>query len=456
MTDAEVAVVGGGFAGLAAADRLARSGRRVIVLEARDRVGGRSRSDRFDDGSWIDAGGQWLGPGHERMYALARRFGKTVWPMYVAGKNVLHRRGQRGLYKGTIPFVLPPAALANLAWAFAALEWQSRRVPLDTPWKAANAEALDRQTFGDWMRRHLPNPDTHFLIEIVAETVFACHPDDLSLLHALFYFRSNAGVLRLTSSAGGAQQDRVEGGTQPIAASLAEAVIQAGSQVMLDAPVRAIRDEGGEAVIESDAGTVRARQVIVATPPVLTREMDFAPGLPENLRSWMDGTPPGRVIKCFAFYDRPFWREAGLSGSAVGDQGPLKTIFDGTPPTADHAILCGFIEARDVDEWREKSMEARGEAVLACLERFFGPEALNATRYVDHCWVDEAWSRGCYAGMSKPGVVTKARVDFTHPFGRVHWAGTETASRWNGYLEGAVRSGERAADAVMRSLSSSV
>lgn len=448
----DIAIVGAGFAGLAAADDLTRAGHDVVVLEARDRAGGRSRTDHFEDGSWVDIGGQWLGPGHDRMYALAARFGKAVWPMYVAGRHVLHLGDRRSTYRGLIPLTLPPLALANVGWAFFRLEQLARTIPLEYPWRARRAEELDQQTFGDWMRRNLPSRHARAIVKIAAESVFACDPDDLSLLHALFYLHSGGGLEKLTSSDGGAQQDRVEGGTQGIADALAAAVRRQGGEIRLSTAVLAIREERGHVAVHTSGETCHAREVIVAAPPVLVREIDFAPALPSDLAAWMEGTPPGRVIKCFAFYSRPFWRQEGLSGSAVGDQPPLHVIFDGTPPGAGHGILVGFIEGREADHWRERPQEERRDAVLACLERFFGPRALEVTRYVDHAWAGEPWSRGCYAGMSRPGVLTRARVDLRRPFGHVHWAGTETASRYNGYLEGAVLSGERAAAAARRAL----
>src|SRR5262249_22489285 len=210
--DADVIIVGAGFAGLSAADTLTMRGRSAIVLEARSRVGGRTRTEHYPNGVWLDLGGQWLGPGQERMYALAARFHKMVWPTYVQGRHVLVLQGKHRTYRGLIPLCLPPWTLANIGWAFLPLAPMGKHIPLDAPWSAPNAHALDQMTFADWMRRNLPSRRTHFLLRVAAESVLVVPPEEVSLLHALFYLRSGGGLATLTASAGGAQQDRVEGG----------------------------------------------------------------------------------------------------------------------------------------------------------------------------------------------------------------------------------------------------
>lgn len=447
--DADVIVLGAGYAGLAAADSLAAQGKSVLVLEARDRVGGRTCTVHYQDGLWLDLGGQWLGPTQTRMYELAARFDKTVWPNYLQGRNIVHLGGRGRTYRGLIPLKISPWALANVGWAFFRLEQLARRIPLDSPWEARNAAALDQQTVGDWMRRNLKSRTAFHLIQVAIEAVFAAHPDDISLLHALFYMKSGKGLQSLTSSAGGAQQDRVEGGLQGLAESLAAELCQRGATLALSAPVRTLEQESDRVRVHADSGTFTASRVISTLPPALTLEVDFRPGLPEARRSWCEGMPPGKVIKCFAVYQKPFWRARGLSGSAAGDHAPVHVTFDATPPDSERGILMGFIEGREAHTWGQAGEAQRRDAVLACFARFFGPEALQPEQYVDHVWASEPWSRGCYAGVARPGVLTTVGHSVRTPHGRVHWAGTETATEWNGYIEGAVRSGLRAATEVL-------
>src|SRR5215510_8269476 len=326
--DADVIIIGAGFAGLSAADTLTMRGRSAIVLEARSRVGGRTRTEHYPNGVWLDLGGQWLGPGQERMHALAARFQKIVWPTYVQGRNVLFLQGKHHTYRGLIPLCLPPWTLANLGWAFLRLEQMAKKIPLDAPWRAPNAHALDQMTLGDWMRKNLPSRRTHFLMQVAAESDLVVHPDEVSFLHALFYLHSGGDLEKLTSSAEGAQQDRVEGGIQPLAEALAAAVQNQGGGLLLEHPAKAILQEGDSVRVETEQTQLSASRVVVAVPPLLLSEIAFRPKPPEPLQRWHHNLSPGRVIKCFAVYERPFWRDEGYSGSAVGDKPPLHVAFD--------------------------------------------------------------------------------------------------------------------------------
>ncbi len=445
---ADVVVMGAGYAGLAAAEAVQAQGRSVVVVEARDRVGGRTRTDVMDDGLWLDIGGQWVGPGQDRLYDLARRMGREVWPSHTKGKSVLHFGGKRSEYEGLIPKTLPPLALLNLAWGFKRLEWMARRGPVEAPWEARRAATLDQRTMGDWLRRNLPHPKARAMMQVAIEAVFAMHPDEISLLHGLFYLHSGEGLENLTNSAGGAQQDRVAGGMQGLAEAWTERLVEGGVELMLEAPVRVVEQDEVGVVVHTDKGVVRGEYGICTLPPATTLDVEFRPGMPERRRAWCEGMRPGQVIKCFAVYERPFWRVRGLSGEAVGDQGPVHVSFDGTPPEIEEGVLVGFFEGRAATRWADETVERRQEAVVAAFARFFGDQALTPVRYVDHVWPQEEWSKGCYAGVAGPGVVTTVGKSAREPFGRVRWAGTETAIRWSGYIEGAIRSGTRAAEEI--------
>lgn len=447
--DAEIIVLGAGFAGLSAADALTRAGRKVLLLEARDRVGGRTLTEHYGDDVWLDLGGQWLGVGQTQMYALAARFGKTIWPMHVAGRNVLHVNERRRTYRGLIPWRVSPWALANISWGFLRLEQMARQVPVEAPWQAANAAQLDAQSVGDWMRRNLHSRVAFDVLRVAVESVFATHPDDISLLHALFYMHSGGGLASLTSSRNGAQQDRVSGGLQGLAGALAAGLQEQDVPILLEQPVLSVVQSANRVKVHTARGVYEAGRVISTLPPVLAGQVDFRPGQPAGRALWCQELVPGRVIKCFAVYDRPFWREEGLSGSAVGDAPPLHVAFDATPPDTGQGILMGFIEGRAAEHWALASVEERQQVVTAAFARFFGPRARQPRRYLDHVWANETWSRGCYAGVAPPGLVSRLGASVRAPHGRVHWAGTETASHWNGYVEGAVRSGMRAAEEVM-------
>ena len=156
----------------------------------------------------------------------------------------------------------------------------------------------------------------------------------------------------------------------------------------------------------------------------------------------------GSVVKCMAVYDEPFWRRDGLSGRATSTDGPAKVFFDNTPPGGSPGVLLAFLEGREARRAARAPVEERREAVVGCLTRLFGPRAARPERYVDQAWALEEFSRGCYGGYLPPGGWTDYGPALRDPVGRIHWAGAETAVRWNGYMDGAVRSGERAAEEV--------
>jgi monoamine oxidase len=446
--NADVIVIGAGFAGLSAAEQLLKRGNSVLIVEARDRVGGRTHTSTTQHGGWVDLGGQWIGPGQNHIYALAARLGRGVWPMYTAGRQVLDTQGRIRYFSGLIPKNLPPLALANLLWGFYRLEQLCKRVPVEQPWTASGAAGLDQRTVGDWMRRNMYNRTARAIMQVAIEAVFAAHPDDVGLLHALYYLNAGGGLERLTSSAGGAQQDRIDGGMQSLAEDWRDDLIRQGVSICTGQPVKAIYQDEIGVVIHTDREKLRSARVIVTVPPALAAEIDFRPAMPDQRLAWCKAMLPGRVIKGFAIYDRPFWRDRGLCGQAVSDHPPVHVAFDATPPAVKQGILLGFIEGREATTWSQQGQESRREAMLKAFTRFFGPEALSPVEYIDHDWTVEPWSRGCYAGVAGPGVTTTIASWARQVHGRVHWAGTETASDWCGYIEGAIRSGIRAAGEI--------
>jgi monoamine oxidase len=449
--DRDVVIVGAGFAGLAAADVLSRRGLRVTVVEARERVGGRVATVRLADGTPIDIGGQWLGPTQDRMYALAKRFGAEVYPMFTGGHNRLLLDGKSSLFKGNLPLRAPPLVLLGLGWLLVKLDVLTRKISLDAPWTVRGARELDQRTFGDWIRRNVPDRRTAAIAKVAFESVFAADPDEVSLLHALYYMQSGGSFDRLTRNEGGAQQDRVTGGVQALAEGLARDVERAGGELFFSAPVHRIVQREGSVVVEAEGRTVTAARAIVAVPPPLGAEIAFEPGLPSDHASLLAALPMGAVIKCVAAYERPFWRDRGLSGHSVSDEGPVHVTFDASPKSGAPGLLLGFVEGTAAREMAKWEPERRREAALACFARMMGEEARSPVEYVDRAWPNEPWSRGCYAALFPPGVWTTLGSALRRSEGRIHWAGTETATVWNGYIEGAVRSGERAAAEVVES-----
>jgi monoamine oxidase len=446
--EVDVAVVGAGFAGLVAARELEARGLSVVVLEARDRVGGRVLNEPIGDGKVVEVGGQWVGPGQDRLYALAREVGVETFPTHSAGENVIEFRGALKRYTGTIPGISPPV-LADVGQAQLKLDRLARRVDVEAPWRTPGAERLDSQTFASWMRRNVYTPGGRMLIELGIEAVWAAEPADLSLLHVVFYIASAGGYDLLIDSDGGAQQDRFVGGSQLVAERAAESL---GGPVGQSAPVRRVVHPGERVSVIADGATAWCKRVVVAIPPPLAGRIAYDPVLPGHRDQLTQRMAMGSVIKCMAIYDEPFWRADGLSGQATSDVGPVKVIFDNSPPDGSPGVLLGFLEGQRAREYTRVSQEERRDAVVGTFARLFGPRAAKPVRYLDKAWAEEEWTRGCYGAYLPTGGWTTYGDALKAPIGCLHWAGTETASIWMGYIDGAIRSGERVAAEVAAAL----
>ena len=444
LRQCEVVIVGAGLAGLAAARELTKANVDVLVLEARERVGGRTYSRRASDGTIIDLGGQWLGPTQDRVASLAEELGVTSFPTYNIGKNVELYRGQRFDYEGAFPMG-DPLAMMEAVEAILELSLMASEVPLDAPWSAPNAAEWDSQTVETWLQAHLESEHARHLMTLAVGSVFSVEPRDLSLLHLLFYAHSGGNLNQLLSVAGGAQERRFHLGSQAISERMAA---QLGERVVLNAPVHTLHyDEQGARVI-SDALIVEAKRAIIALPPTLAGRLRYRPALPGYRDQLTQRIPMGTVIKVQCFYKQPFWRSQGYTGQVTSDEGAVRITFDNSPESGTPGILMGFIEGDEGRIWGRKTREERQAEVVACFTRYFGEQAAQPFAYEEMNWADEEYSRGCYAGVMVPGTWLAYGEALRQPIGPLHWAGTETATAWNGYMDGAIQSGERAAQEV--------
>lgn len=442
----DVLVVGAGVAGLTAARRLSAAGRSVHVLEARDRVGGRTCTVPFAGGP-VDLGGQWIGPGQDRVIALARELGVGTFPQHHRGRKVACLGDGRVTYRGLLPRVRL-RALLELGLAMQRIDWRARKVALDAPWSTGDAAAWDQRTAGAWLDELARTPEARGLLEVATQAIFAADSDALSLLYFLFYVRSGRGITALTSIRGGAQQDRLVGGVQQLSQRLADRLM---GHVRLDSPVRAAAQDDHGVTVHTAAGPLRARTLVVAVPPALARGIDFAPALPPERAALHADMPMGSVVKCVVAYERPFWREQGFSGEVVLDRGPLRMLFDDCGPDGTHPALVAFAVGSAAKAFGALPEAERRAEVLRTIDRAFGT-APPPLAYIDKDWTADPWSAGCYVGVMPPGLLTRAGEALRRPCGRIHFAGTETAVRWAGYIDGAIESGERAADEVLARL----
>ncbi|MGH8861255.1 MAG: flavin monoamine oxidase family protein, partial [Jatrophihabitantaceae bacterium] len=454
----DVAIVGAGLAGLTAARRLAGRGVRVAVLEARDRVGGRVLNHPIGNGYVAEAGGEFVGPTQDRIIALARATGQRLFNAYDTGDNVYVNGPVRLNYSDTSPLGTAPPdplLLADITKLVAQLDLMSKDVPVEHPWRAAKAAEYDAQTLETWVRDNAVNKDGILaLLAPFLEALVGAEARDVSLLFVLAYIASAGNathpgtIERLFNVRNGAQQWRIRGGSQRIAQHIARRL---GTRVHLNAPVRRIVQNRSGVVVESDDLQVRARRVIVAVPPAIAQRIDYAPLLPAARDQLMQRMPMGALMKVEAIYRKPFWRAKGLTGQFLTVGGPVGYSFDNSPADGSIGVLAGFVGGQQNLTWGPRPFAGRRAAVLAQYVRIFQDERFGSpVEYFEQDWTHERFSRGGPTAVFGPGTLVGYGHALRTPCGRIHWAGTETSDYWQGYMDGAVRSGERAADEVAR------
>jgi monoamine oxidase len=440
---ADVVVIGAGIAGLVAARELTKAGKDVVVLEARDRVGGRTLNHPIGDGKVVEVGGQWIGPTQNRIAPLIADLGLETFPTYVTG-DIACRVGDTFTGRAANFPPLPDATFTDLITAMGKLESLAQTLDPQAPWLHDSAQDWDAQTLRTFIEENTKDTDARALLELMTGAIFTTSPDELSLLHVLFFIRS-AGSLTpmLTDIQGGAQESRILGGSQRICELIAE---ELGDRVVLSTPVHTISQTDDAVVVNGD---ITAARCIVAVPPTVCDRITFDPPLPGHRAQLQRRMVAGSVIKCNAIYDAPFWRDDGMSGQIIDTVGPVTIGFDNSPPDGSPGVLVCFLEADEARTYGRAGAEERRTAVLESLALHFGPKALEPLDYIDVVWDDEEWTRGCYGANLPPGTWTRYGPAMREPVGLVHWASAETATRWANYMDGAVESGQRAANEVL-------
>jgi monoamine oxidase len=440
MKRVDVVVIGAGAAGTMTATNLVKAGKSVVLIEANDRIGGRLKRGEIA-GQPIDLGGQWVGPSQTRALEVAKELGLKMYPTHVKGPFLIEQGGQ--MFKG---FGLPTQDMTEFFAVAGAIDKMGAEIPLEARWTAPHAAEWDAMTTQTWIEQNAKSVVVRDVMRAIVQAVFSVEPSQLSVLEFLWYMKSGRGFNDITGTAGGAQDALFEKAYVSVPELLAKKL---GDRVVLASPVRKISQTDSGVTVIADEGTWQAERVVVTAPPPSAARIEFDPVLPYLRRGLMQRMPMGAVIKCFVAYDKPFWRDAGLCGQATLCSAEYGTFFDTTAPGNKHGVLSGFFDGAPAMRWADRTKEERRAQVVADVAKAFGDAAKNPIDYAEQVWPKEPWSIGGYTSVATPGTMTVFGPALSAPVGRIHWAGTETSDIWSGYVDGALRSGDRVAAEVL-------
>jgi monoamine oxidase len=462
----DVAIIGAGLSGLSAARTLTASDKSVLILEARSRVGGRVLNAPIPGRDELtEVGAEFVGPTQDRVLALAEDLGLSTFRTYQDGNStywinetLVTLPAGDGSDAGP-PLPLDEAGLLQAQMVLGKIDAMAQELDVAEPWTHKQAVEWDTVTLASWVEGETSSSDVRTLIDVACAALWAAPCRELSLLYVLSYVASagnattKGSIARLFNTANGAQESRIEGGTQLLAIRLAQKLGM--ERVVLNAPVRSITKPKGcnEYIVKADNhGDVKARKVLVAMSPPLADRISFDPPLPATLDQMAQHMSMGSIGKAIAIYDTPFWRSSGLNGAVTSETGTILTTFDSSPPDGNFGALMGFIEPVSMRRLDSASDEEISAEVMKDYVQYFGPQAANVTGWVIMRWDNEVFSRGGPVANMGPGVLTQWGKYMKASADGIHFAGTERALFWKGYMDGAIRAGEAAAEEILKEL----
>jgi monoamine oxidase len=372
VSDVDFCVVGAGFAGLTAALRLKRAGRSVALLEARDRVGGRTFTEYRPDGMWVDRGGAWIGPGQDRIYALMAEFGVPEYKQHNDGDAMMIVDGKKHRYGGTIPWTMSPWAVTNLGLGLLSIEKMCKSIPREAPWEAKQAEEWDRISVGEWLDKNTMSRQAREMLDMALAGPYTSAASETSLLWMLLQMASAGGPTFVISGKGGSQDARPVGGMGAVYGPMAAEI---GDSLHLSQPVRQITQDADGATVRADGLTVRAGRVIVAIPLAIATSIVYEPMLPVDRAFLHQRMPSGAIFKTSVVYDEPFWRADGLSGQSAAP-GSLATLtIDACTNTGNPGVMCAITEGTAARRLGRLNEAERKAAIIGELVDRFGDKA---------------------------------------------------------------------------------
>ncbi|XP_060626210.2 amine oxidase [flavin-containing] B [Anolis sagrei] len=449
----DVVVIGGGISGLSAAKLLFDSGLNVVVLEARDRVGGRTFTVRNKHVKYVDLGGAYVGPTQNRILRLSKELGLETYKVNEVEDLIHHVKGKSYPFKGPFPPMWNPIAYLDYNNLWRTMDEMGKEIPNEAPWEAPHAEEWDKMTMQELLDKICWTSAAKRFATLFVNVDVTSEPHEVSALWFLWYVKQCGGTARIFSTTNGGQERKFIGGSSQISEKIMEYL---GDLVKLEKPVSCIDQTGGNVKVKTlDHETFEAQYAICAIPPALTLKIHFNPPLPSMRNQLINRIPMGSVIKCIVYYKEAFWRKKDYCGTMIieDDDAAIGLTLDDTKPDGSFPAIIGFILARKCRRLCHLTKEERKIQICELYAKVLGSqEALHPVHYEEKDWCEEQYSGGCYTAYFPPGIMTQFGRILREPDGRIFFAGTETATEWSGYMEGAVQAGERAAREILCSM----